>query len=495
MINPFIIGPMSSVTMISNLSQRTRNSKRQLVVSVAPIAPAAMIDSRPEVVLDTTLSDLYEKDQQDGDKSIVLVPCYWCSDIDYTDSVSKTAKYLYQGTPPPTTKIERRELVIQCLSLESQRFTFAAGKMDTVIFDLEDRTGYLDALKTLNVLPMAQRPNVTSALGIKDLIYKKPESQFSLVVPHEEFPSKAQMIQPEVLYNLLSKRYLVLSGLPTPKSSILDLDTRSGSITHKLTLAASWILSFELPRVFKTQQGMSSVGTFIVKSEAEREELICNLVTGILQSTLQRVNVSNEHLLPSSLIAQELITQSSDCFATSFFVRKSGDCEFLGACRQDMSETNAWLGASIRYLEQDRLRRRLSPVIAKIAAFLHSKGYHGPAGADIITDDLNVSNPKEWVIDLNVRMTGSLTLAFLKGHFSDRRNLHEACITQRFKFQLGRDSFRNYFAQEVREGRLIIVAWFHDPTADLSWGNLILAAEDGEKLKSLTRRVRKIALN
>ena len=65
---------------------------------------------------------------------------------------------------------------------------------------------------------------------------------------------------------------------------------------------------------------------------------------------------------------------------------------------------------------------------------------------------------QHWIIDLNVRMTGSLTLAFLRGHFSERRGLHEAMITQRFRFKHKRDDFRKLFAHEIAEGKLIIVA-------------------------------------
>lgn len=337
--------------------------------------------SKPQVTLDTTLADLYADEHRDGDPKIILVPCYWCSDLDYNELIPKTSKYLYQGTPPPSTEKEKRELVIQCLSLESQRFTFSAGHMETVLFDLSGFSSKLDAIKTLNVLPNRQRPNVTFAKGIDDLIHKKPEAQLALVVPHEKFDSHQQTVNPEVLYRLLSKRGLALSGLPTPQTDILDLDRSSGSVDSKLSRAVFWMRSFDLPRVFKTQQGMSSVGTFLVRTPLERESLVDYLSKDILRTTLNSVNPTNAYLYPSSLLSQEMITQAQECFATSFFVRRNADAVFLGACRQDMdSESNAWLGASIRYLDQDRLQSRLWPVVCQISRYLHEEGYYGPAG-------------------------------------------------------------------------------------------------------------------
>lgn len=107
---------------------------------------------------------------------------------------------------------------------------------------------------------------------------------------------------------------------------------------------------------------------------------------------------------------------------------------------------------------------------------------------------LSDATSRKWIIDLNVRMTGSLTLAFLRGHFSERRGLHEASITQRFKFKHKRDEFRKFFGPEIAQGRLIIVAWSQDTVQGISWGNLIVGAEDEMRLKELMDRVRRIAV-
>ena len=143
--------------------------------------------SNPQVTLDTTLADHYAAEYHAGDPRTILVPCYWCSDVDYNEFIPRTAKYLYQGTPPPKTEKEKRELVIQCLSLECQRFGFSAGGMEIVLFDISGFTSRLDAIKTFGVFPVEQRSKVIFTSGLVDLMSKRPETQLAVVVPHEIF--------------------------------------------------------------------------------------------------------------------------------------------------------------------------------------------------------------------------------------------------------------------------------------------------------------------
>ena len=192
---------------------------------------------------------------------------------------------------------------------------------------------------------------------------------------NEALTSHKRTVDPDTLYKLLSRRYLALSGLPTPETSIPDLDDSLDSVEGKLSMAVSWIRTFSLPRVFKTQQGMSSVGTFLIRTEDERESLIDSISEHSLRTTLESVNAANAYLCPSSILSQKMITQAQECFATSFFVCRNGNGIFLGACRQTMdSRSNAWLGATIKYRDQDRLRRRLWPVVSQLAKYLHKEG-------------------------------------------------------------------------------------------------------------------------
>lgn len=229
-----------------------------------------------------------------------------------------------------------------------------------------------------------QQPNIGFSSGFQDLRRKTSSSLLAVVVPHEDLFSTRQIIHPDGLYKLLSTRCLAISGLPTPRSIFLDLDDQDGTVEQKIILASSWIRCFILPRVFKTQQGMSSVGTFLIHTEYERNDLVNELSASILRRTLVSVTPTNRHLYPSTLISQEMVSQTSECLASSFFVNGNGECVFLGACRQEVSDSNAWLGACINYLEQSSLRRSLWRTLSRISSFLFTQGYYGPVGVDII---------------------------------------------------------------------------------------------------------------
>ena len=181
-------------------------------------------------------------------------------------------------------------------------------------FAFEDRVGRLDTIITVKTLHKRQRPKVNFVPGLEDLMAKNAEAQLAVVVSHESFASHPQVVDPDVLSELLSKRCLALSGLPTPKTEILDLDQLHGSVSGKLDLAGTLFRGFSLPRVSKTQQGMSSVGTFLVRTEKERKGLIGHLRKEILLPTLEGVKFTNRHLFPSSLLAQKIITEFSDYF-------------------------------------------------------------------------------------------------------------------------------------------------------------------------------------
>jgi len=112
----------------------------------------------------------------------------------------------------------------------------------------------------------------------------------------------------------------------------------------------------------------------------------------------------------------------------------------------------------------------------------------------MLSDNPSTQPPKYWIIDLNVRMTGSLTLSFLRGHFFEKRGLRVASITQHFQFPCNREQFGKSFATEIAYGRLIIVAWFYDATSESSWGTLIAGSEEEKGLKALVERIKGIAI-
>ena len=96
---------------------------------------------------------------------------------------------------------------------------------------------------------------------------------------------------------------------------------------------------------------------------------------------------------------------------------------------------------------------------------------------------------RQLIIDLNVRVTGSHPLGFLKTHFSVERNLHKAVLFFPLYLNCTRDAFDELFKQELEDGSLVINGWCHDRRGKSSIASITLAAEDSEKLRVFIERV------
>ena len=125
-----------------------------------------------------------------------------------------------------------------------------------------------------------------------------------------------------------------------------------------------------------------------------------------------------------------------------------------------------------------------------MAAFLHSKGYHGPAGVDIVTDELS---GEQLIVDLNVRVTGTFHLGPLLGHFT-QRGLLEAAMTMG-DFSCSRGAFEERFADEIRNGSLIVSGWVHGETSPLSHAAITIGARDSYELEEYHERIKAVGLH
>ena len=115
----------------------------------------------------------------------------------------------------------------------------------------------------------------------------------------------------------------------------------------------------------------------------------------------------------------------------------------------------------------------------KMGAFLHSYGYYGPVGADVLEspnlrDGMAASD--FYVVDLNVRVSGSLNLVLLKNHLFEQRGLRHA-ISFFVKSDHDRDHLISKFQRQFEEGRIIITAWYCSEGVGTG-GAVIIAGED-----------------
>lgn len=212
------------------------------------------------------------------------------------------------------------------------------------------------------------------------------------------------------------------------------------------------------------------------------------LLTTKLGAMLRLLNQFNRHQCPCSVVLQDFI--QGDVVGLSLFVTKKGRPYFVACCEQRFDSQGHWIGGSIAYDRQDRLRETFAPITAQVAAFLHGRGYYGPAGVDVVTEQ---RSGEQLIIDLNVRVTGTFHLGPLRGHFTRRRMGVAALIT--CAFACSRDVFEESFAEEIQNGSLIVTGWGHDESRLLSHAAITVGAGDHDLLEECIQRTRAFGLD
>jgi hypothetical protein len=125
------------------------------------------------------------------------------------------------------------------------------------------------------------------------------------------------------------------------------------------------------------------------------------------QHNLGRTNISNLHLRRATFVLSDFVTSNvhtSINFGITSFLKRDRTPTFIRCMAQSMNEDNCWDGASIMFSDQDRLEQHFSKTIRDVADFLNSKEYYGVVGIDVLED----VKGKQWAVDMNVRLLGSL---------------------------------------------------------------------------------------
>lgn len=511
-------------------------------------APDGILPNLPTIKLDMTLAELYRTgSSRTANKRIGQILGGINSTTDIGLDVPRNAKYLYQDkafnttlddspATPGTEAVVRRELSMKYLSLIPQRDAFISGDTPVIFF----RTGAGDKRlghdreeieSTLSVLDAAQRPRIVicsspddipvEAEGIDMLAYKlmlDGLEKYNLVV------------DADIHWFLNSKAALAESGLPTPRSDVVDLTgfcidalaccetcDRAGAASDKGYVIptscegarGTWLAEQEariyellrarpLPFVLKNQQTFGGAGTFMVRTEAEREAVVADFRDGVLRRLLSCVTKTNSHLRPGALVFSDMVADPVGDYGVTFFVRDDGDPVFLAASEQMMADGGdgtAWIGSSIDYTRQDELRRKFDKLVRRTGAWLREKGYVGPAGADVLETAIPVENGGDddelrryHIVDLNVRTSGSLCLPLLRSHFTSRGLRCASSFS--ISVQKSRGAFMRDFRDAFESGRMCILSWYQDPESHLAMADVAVGAEDATGLEAAMKKVR-----
>ncbi|KAK3311554.1 uncharacterized protein B0T15DRAFT_387943 [Chaetomium strumarium] len=499
----------------------------------------------PTVKLDTTITELYKRACPDEAVTrLGWVPCGVTSGVDLTPDFPRNTKFIYQDQAFITaSRHELRNgngklqwsLAKKYLSHISQRDAFVSGNAPVILFNLGQTPEQREhdrrqAEATISVLDPSQRPELIFCPGPAQIPVKEhgiERLQYKVVLDDlQRYPLTHDL---ETHWVLNSKAELARSGLPTPRADIIETDgyppdpssccslcaEAARDISHLPTIPAectgprgqwfeeqttrilSAVRNRPIPFVFKTQQAFGGAGTWLVTSEDQKADLSSLTGTttkGLLRRLLSLLTPANTHLRPASILLTDLVPDPVGDHGLTFMVTRSGSAEFLAAAEQIITDdgSSAWVGSTIHYGRQDALRERFAPLMARIARWVAKHGYVGPVGADVLESR---EGGQFFIVDLNVRVSGSVSLPLLRGHFVGRGL--ECASSFSIVLRGGREEFVNKWRRQFEEGRMVIMSWYEDGTASSSNGgdpesiaDVVVGGEDEARLKELVQAVR-----
>ena len=421
----------------------------------------------PLVELDRTLSDLYSLDGGDPNEVahvIALSP----PDGSVSSSLPENSKYTFQT--PMAPKLDKDVWARICLGNGSQNHAFMSGRIPLYLFDIDPSehdvvnglvesppTAQADAHRVYSCLIPSQRPKL-SFIPNPDGFNPDTGVKVSPYPPLDFIDNHPCVVSQDVHYRLMSKRDLALARLPTPQTDVIDGKLSPAEVQDEKAVEAEAQRIIQAvrdrapPFVIKFPQSLAGQGVFVVRDEDTKAKRIHLLETEVPRM-IRKLTSANAHLQPVSLLLQQLI--NGDTKNLSLFVTKTGRAVFVSCAEQFLDEEGIYRGSILDYQRQDELEAQYRATIDQIAAHVYKHGYYGPMGGDIMTD----SDGKQCVIDLNVRLTGDYMMGPMRGHFFERRGLGFSYLITPLVVLGNRDQFEERFAQELLDGRIIVVGW------------------------------------
>ena len=252
------------------------------------------------------------------------------------------------------------------------------------------------------------------------------------------------LVDPQEAYDINSKKYLVTSGMRTPPSLVIDLQTTD---LAPASASPSLFHTQPVPFVVKLCRAGCGFGTYLVRTEPERAAALAAL------AACRRRGVGE-------VLLSDYVDRAED-LAVHFLVGAPGtphdraDPLVLGVTVQTLTPAGKWAGGHIDYRAQPRLAAHVRETLRDTARKLPAS-FVGWAGIDIVTD--KTPDRKQFVVDLNARFTGSMPICFMAGHFWERRGLALAQFAA-FEYQGAHaDVIYERLDPLVQSGRAVVTA-------------------------------------
>ncbi|KAK8139113.1 hypothetical protein PG984_002493 [Apiospora sp. TS-2023a] len=384
-----------------------------------------IIPKLPTIHLDTTLADLYREHGIPG-SFVVTMYCVF-GGLDLHPSFPREVVWPEDEEPVPYSDdpVEQERLRKVILGLKPLRRAWGLGNMEVLFFgpnitakgvrtalsQLDPSQRHIPRFVDLEKGPVSEqlRGMTRKATGTGE--FKGTERQKKKLLfwrPQGWMQEQDCLIDPQEAYDINSKKYLVTSGMRTPPSIIIDLQTTNLSSP---TSSPSLFHTRPVPFVVKLCRAGCGFGTYLVRNESERASTLAAL------TIYQRRGVGE-------VLLSDYVDLSED-LAVHFLIGAPGTAHdrsnplILGVTIQTLTPGGKWTGGHIDYSAQPRLQDYVRETLRDTTRKL-PESFVGWAGIDVVTDK---RTKEQFVVDLNARFTGSMPICFMAGHFWERRGL------------------------------------------------------------------------
>lgn len=271
--------------------------------------------------------------------------------------------------------------------------------------------------------------------------------------PYEHLKKEMHAVDPDSHYKVLSKKALMEMDIPTPAQQSISLEN--------MAMAYDEVRSFlkeHTAAVLKTPHGLSGDGTWIIKNQED------------LATAMEKVQFYHTHGKMDEVIIQECIDYKNN-FGAGFYVDKQGNMTVLGCNQQVVDAEGHFQGGMVDY--NLTLPEEITVILKKAAAYLHENGYFGVAGLDI----LEGMTGEYFVIDGNIRLTGSLSLYVLQEKLK-KLGISHAQFSTELSYEGSLDNALSTFKNELKEQKIVILSALEGKMHTEIYG--IITGKDGQ---------------
>lgn len=417
------------------------------------------------IELDTTLAELYQANGIQG-PFIVTMYCVF-GHMDLHPAWPRELVYPEDEEPVPYCPENKQEIARLrsiILGMKPLRRAFGVGNMDVLLLGPNVTADGMERALSQLAPHQRHRPVIVDLDGqdVDTQLRRATESKKLLFWrPQGWMDEHDCLLDPREMFDINSKGFLLTSGIHTPPSEVVNLQN------VELADRSSLFWTRPLPFVVKLYRAGCSFGTYIVKTERQRDEMVGAMAKYKSRGT-------TEVLLSTYIdLVQDL--------SVHFFVGAPGTVhdrdnpQILGVTVQTLTDAGKWVGGHIDYSMQEKLQKLVWDTVRDTTRRM-PETFMGWAGVDIVVD----REGGQWVVDLNARFTGSMPICLMSGHFWKQRSLP---LAQFSAVEYGGDVDCIYarLGRLVRTGQVVVTA-----TATIGeGGNMADVVWGGRNMKEL----------